>query len=778
MVNRKNLKMIKMLYMCLFIYSVLTVYATPDFGLGVNITNDYTFTNIVNHTNRYSNVSKFDSLGWPMSDFDLVLLDGRPATEWSGSIDDPEQYRIDYSGIYKSSFKGKGDIRITGTSASIQNVIYDSLDNTTYFEIILGGYPNSNHGLVFLNIRNTRRTQSASLNSGITELKVMRPGYELNTDKIFTDQYIALCKAANFSCYRFYNVQNIWGGEPIFPAIQVWKQRKTSRDACQISMVNLNGKRDGWCWEYIITFANIMKKDIWINIHMSTDSLYIQQLCSLLKSTLNPEIDIYVESSNEVWSPTQETHGPYNAAQAQSLGITFDENHARRTVQIAKWFEREFGNNSLNKRVRVIMAGQQVYPGRSDNHLNYIKRVFGEPSSYIYAISTALYFQTDSPNSKDTSIINQGMIQQIISQSTNPNDNFNRTRFIQKAKQWNLIGGCTSYEGGPHVPSGGSTQNLAALIQSHRTAEMGKIMKQQYKEGWKDLQGGLAMHFTLSSAYNRYGCWGLTDDPTKPFRNYKMKAIKEFLDCNLGPLQIDIVDTITCYNAENGKIRVQEPSNGKSPYTYSWSTTPTQFTREIGGLKQGTYTVIIEDANGCKTQSTIILKQPEKPMIESPKDIEVQENGIARFFAKSSALNAAYRWQELMTVDFIDMQDSSGIIGTSTQELTLLSIDQKRDGQKFRCIISNGQCADTTKEAMCIVKGTVSIRDKEIDGTSYMLVDGCLEFSGNKYELVRLYDLSGKILLQEKTSTINMQLFPMGYYVVHRAGHTYFILKK
>lgn len=146
-------------------------------------------------------------------------------------------------------------------------------------------------------------------------------------------------------------------------------------------------------------------------------------------------------------------------------------------------------------------------------------------------------------------------------------------------------------------------------------------------------------------------------------------------------------------------------------------------------------------------------------MIESPKDIEVQENEIARFFAKSSAPNAAYRWQELMKVDFIDIQDSSGIIGTSTQELTLLSIDKKRDGQKFRCIISNGQCADTTKEAMCIVKGTVSIRDKEIDDTSYMLVDDCLKFFGNKNELVLHYDLSGKILLQEKTSTINMHYF-------------------
>lgn len=767
-----------MLYVYLFICSAISLYAVPEFGLGVNLTNDFTFTNIVNHTNRYSNVTKFDSLGWPMSDFDLVLLDGRPATEWNGNIDDPEQYRIDYSGTYKSSFLGKGDIRITGTSVNVQNIQYDSLINTTFFEIVVGGYPNSNHGLVFLNIRNTRRTPNASLNSGITELKVMRPGYELNTEKIFTDQYLALCKAANFTCYRYYNVQNIWGGEPIYPAIQEWKKRKTSRDACQISMGNLNGKKDGWCWEYIIALSNILNKDIWINIHMSTDSQYIQQLCGLLKSTLKPNINIYIESSNEVWSPTQETHGPYNSAQAQSLGITFDENHARRTVQIAKWFEKEFGPNSLNNRIRVILAGQQVYPGRSDNHLNYIKRVFGEPNSFIYAISTALYFQTDSPTSQDTTIINQGMEQQIVSQSTNINDNLNRTRFIQKALQWKLPGGCTSYEGGPHVPSGGSTQNLAALIQSHRTVAMGEIMKQQYKEGWKDLQGGLAMHFTIASAYNRYGCWGLTDDPTKPFRNYKMRAIRELLECNLGSVPIDIIDTITCNNGEDGKIEVKEPIAGTSPYTYTWLTIPTQNTRGIGGLKQGTYTVIIEDANGCKTQSSIVLKQPSKLIIESPRDTVVQENGIARFFVQSSALNCTYTWQEQTSMGFIDLQESSYIIGTSSKELILLSVEKKRDGQKFRCIVSNGKCTDTTKEAMCSIKGIVSVKDKEFCSEPFIIVHEYLTFTDKQSELVQLYDLSGKLVFNDKTLSIDMQLLPHGYYMVYRAGEMSVILKK
>ncbi len=517
---------ITLLTLCLLQFQL---EAQKPLQLGVNLTNDGAFTNLIRHTNRYSNATSYDALGWPESDFDLVMLDGRPVPEWAGSIDDPEQYRIDYSGTYKGALTGQAEVRASGTAVTVQNLRYDATSNTTFFDVVVGGYPGLNHGLVFLNVRNTRRTPTSANGSGITDLRIMRPGYDLETNKLFTDEYVAACKAANFSCYRFYNVQNIWDGEPAFPAKTTWQQRKTSDDACQVSMLGLNGKRDGWCWEYIIELANILKKDIWINIHMSCDSMYVQSLCTLIKETLDPSINVYVESSNEVWAPSQNTHGPYNQAEAQMYGISFDENHARRTVELARWFEEGFGSGSLHNRIRIIMAGQQVYIGRTDNHLNFINRRFDAPNRYIYATSTALYFETDSPLSTSTAEINAGMISQIQRQATDPTNNLNRQRHVLKAAEWNLPGGCTSYEGGPHVPAGGGTDNLAALITSHRSSLMGEVLRENYLQGWNHINGGLAMHFTLVSSYNRFGCWGLTDDVKYPYRNYKMRAIRDML---------------------------------------------------------------------------------------------------------------------------------------------------------------------------------------------------------------------------------------------------------
>lgn len=518
------------LLLILFLYILLIPKAMhSQVNLGVNVVNDGAFVNIVNQTNRYNNATGFDSNGWPTSNFSLVVLDGRPVAEWSGSIDDPEEYRVDYSGVYKGSFEGMADLSVSGTAVSLNNINYNSSTNITSFELNLGGYGDNNHGFVVLTFNNTKRTANSSANSGISKLKINRPGYDLENNQIFTNEYISLCKAADFNCYRFYNVQNIWEGEPKYPAKSIWQNRKLPEDASQIDMSKLNGKKDGWCWEYIVALANILNRDIWINIHISCDSNYVAELGKFLNDKLNKSINIYVENSNEVWSPTQLTHGPYNKAEADFYKINFNQNYARRCVELSNWFANIFGKNEINKRIRIILAGQQAYNGRSDLHLNYIKNTFGEPKEFIYATSTALYFNTSKPKSNDINEINEGMLSEINNQIEIDTLPTYRQNHIKKAKDWGLVGGCTSYEGGPHVPASGGLDNLANLINSHRTEKMGEVLKYNYKEAWNDLGGGLAMQFTLASAYNRYGCWGLTDDYTNPERNYKMKAMRELL---------------------------------------------------------------------------------------------------------------------------------------------------------------------------------------------------------------------------------------------------------
>ena len=124
-------------------------------------------------------------------------------------------------------------VAISGSGAQIQNTSYDSITNTTYFTINVPQTIGANHGFLYMTFSATRRAPSSPPNSGISALKVMRPGYSLTTNKIFTDEYIALLKAADFACYRFYGVQNVWDAEPTYPAVSPWNMRKTPNDACR-----------------------------------------------------------------------------------------------------------------------------------------------------------------------------------------------------------------------------------------------------------------------------------------------------------------------------------------------------------------------------------------------------------------------------------------------------------------------------------------------------------------------------------------------------------------
>src|SRR3989338_7074892 len=116
----------------------------------------------------------------------------------------------------------------------------------------------------------------------------------------------------------------------------------------------------------------------------------------------------------------------------------------------------------------------------------------------------------------------------IVSQIDDPagTNQSGRKQWIAKAAAYKLPGGFLSYEGGPHPPLG-KMEGLANRIRAERDSGMGKEIKFNYGPGFLDLGGTLAMHFILSSPYQRYGCFGLTDDIRKPNRNYKYRALNE-----------------------------------------------------------------------------------------------------------------------------------------------------------------------------------------------------------------------------------------------------------
>lgn len=514
-------------------------YGAGQLGVNINLAEQGgTFVDMVKENYRWSTpagtdltAAQVDSNGWPKVDAQF-LMDFRPAAEWAGRIDDPEAYRLDLSGTYKCAFTGKATV--AGSGGAIQNAAYDSAVNVSTFDFTVTGTSGANYGFLQLKFTNTRRTAQSAAGSGITGFRMYRPGYPLNTAKTFTDAFLSALRGANFSAIRFMDFLASNDREPVYPAVLEWAQRKTRQDASQAPMAVL-GRNEGGAWEYVAQIANESKRDAWINVPVSATTDYVQHLAALLKDSLDPSLNIYVESGNEVWN-SGFIQQAYNLAQAKAKGIDEQNNHARRTVELAQIFQGVFGAAAMNHRVRVVLCSHApMLKWWVEPMLQYIQTTFGAPASYLYAISCQGYFDLPATAGQSVAAILAAARTSITSQidETGGANEAGRKQWIAKAKAWNLPGGFLIYEGGPSEAIGDTT-NVANRIRAERDSGMGELLKYDYGAGFLDLGGTLAMQFTLSSGYTRYGCWGLTDDINNPDRNFKYRAMQSLVGSSMG----------------------------------------------------------------------------------------------------------------------------------------------------------------------------------------------------------------------------------------------------
>lgn len=77
--------------------------------------------------------------------------------------------------------------------------------------------------------------------------------------------------------------------------------------------------------------------------------------------------------------------------------------------------------------------------------------------------------------------------------------------------------------------------------------------------------------------------------------------------------QIEIIDSIYCYNISSGSLRAVV-GGGTEPYSYSW-TPPADDEDTLTGLAAGSYICIVTDALGHKDTSEITLTQPDSIQI-------------------------------------------------------------------------------------------------------------------------------------------------------------------
>gem|GEM_PF-6045227 len=500
-----------------------------------------------------------DGNGWPTTDVRAILFDSRP-TPQVPPFDDPDAANRlpDISGTYHLSFKGQADIAPnTGSSTSwtIANKHYNSVTNTTTADFVIppftGDYLDF---LVVINFSNTKRTANAAVNTGISEIKLLKPGYDAT--QTFTNEFLNSLKP--FSTIRFYEWNLGLGylsycGSAVVnkacePYLIDWADRR-SPTTTQYKFEKDNAQsqvawEDSVAWEYIVELANLTGKDPWINIPPQASDDYIAGLAAFLHTNLNPGIRIYLEYSNEVWgglaSPRahnrdaacmevtgQLCYAGSSTRLASNLNVPehFEPDiwsnrlYARKTWEIADIFLNEFGAGSLNTVIRPILGGQHVVPTRFNNSLIWLKDNYGDPSNYLYGLATGIYMKcpAGAVNKDDPAQYDACFRSDYASKSVSV---ISQVRAV--ADNYKLA--YVAYEGGTSN-GGGTTANIDARIAAERLPSMTNLIK-DFLNTWSKGGGELFMYYNLYAQPSRYGSWGLIEDLNK-VETPKTRAILE-----------------------------------------------------------------------------------------------------------------------------------------------------------------------------------------------------------------------------------------------------------
>lgn len=467
-----------------------------------------------------------DALGWPTADAGVVV-----AVISQDAGDTLSNHKYLEPGTYQLRFTGKATVvPVSSASVTIANSVYDQATNRSTADVVVGASATQ----LMLSFRNTV--------GGVRDVSLRRPGY--SDTQTFTDQFIDA--VAPFGVLRVMDFLST-NGNPV----RTWAERTKPTSATQ------SGPK-GAAYEHAIQLANELGKDIWVTIPVGADDDFVRQLATLLNSQLAAGRVVYVEFSNELWnSAFPQTKQNRDAAVAEALAgdttltrgtqctqALFDAMSGycnpywagyfrvgKRTVRISQIFTEVFGAAALNTRFRVVYPTQFANPGIAEQVLKNIATYRAAPASVIYGVATAPYFQL----SPATAALTDASKDQILAELDSALRTTIEPYFASGAKENGVFvrgkaytGGSytgashkaladyygiksIAYEGGPDLRQ--DPANVATKLAANQDPRMGELLKAEIAQ-WFGCGNDLYMHYTLTSKWDRWGYWGLTNDPT------------------------------------------------------------------------------------------------------------------------------------------------------------------------------------------------------------------------------------------------------------------------
>ncbi|TAH25738.1 MAG: hypothetical protein EAZ07_06080, partial [Cytophagales bacterium] len=381
--------------------------------------------------------------GWPIENNPRGAGKQRHAIRFSMGVILPALRPND---ILKVRYRGPSSA-ITVAGLNMQAATWQNIQaNTpsagyTTAELRLGNFSSITNGFQF------------GFEGRITEIQIVRPGYDFDDYRLLVDEYVTHTK--HWKSIRFMGLNGVNGNEA-----QTWGKRLSKNSPIVVNNyewgLTKNGRYDednvpegiesGWCrgtsWEDQIDICNYLNIDMWINVPVMADDDYIKNLALLIKSRLKPTLNVNVEIGNEIWNSgapfmcfhmhmqmmADEFAGtigygsqaekskirggnfcpgceipfdPGNVASRIGFGAfeTMQRWQARRLKEYADQFATVFGwkadGGDVGNRIRLILAGMVAYAanGMAWNigpGIDFLRKAYGPDAVNKYLYAVAI----------------------------------------------------------------------------------------------------------------------------------------------------------------------------------------------------------------------------------------------------------------------------------------------------------------------------------------------------------------------------------------------------
>ena len=334
------------------------------------------------------------------------------------------------------------------------------------------------------------RIDRSNPNNPVRNAQLWMPGFE-DASSPFHPFYIKRLKP--FSVIRFMDWMRTNGSD-----ISSWSDRPRYKYYTQ-------GTDAGVAIEYMIDLCNELGADPWFCMPHEANDRYVENFARLVKQRLRPDLNVYVEWSNEVWNSQFPQHQWVKArGDGRSLSPAFFEVWAEEADRDFEIWEDVWANQR-NRLIRVAVA-QKDNPWVTEQLVNEMDGEFDAIScSTYFGLSRAeLSRLTSRITAKQLLDDAMAEISQSIREHYQAHGKLSRKWTRKLGRSIPLI----EYEGGQHYTNeGGNPPYANAFLAMQKHPKMYDVYLANMRE-FDKAGGSLFTAFNFVEKPDKWGAWG------------------------------------------------------------------------------------------------------------------------------------------------------------------------------------------------------------------------------------------------------------------------------